>query len=509
MGMDHGHQGEGGQGRKGHAAVLLTVGLAALAAPDDGLAAAGSFVAKVDAVLARNKQQRVLAGVRIVELPGGQVIYERNADRAFKPASNMKLVTSAAAIDMLGMDFVYRTVLARRGDDLLIVGSGDPATGDPRLAEQAGRPITDVFHRWAEALRAAGVTEVAGRLLFDDSIFEADRTHPSWKPGELDSWFAAPVGGLNFNDNCIDTEVSPAGKSGQPAVVTLTPRTESVRLENRCASGGKGTPLIRRKPGQDVLVLTGRCPKRMTVAPVAVHDPGMLFASACRLALVASGIKIGPDIRRVRIRAADGSLPDDWSVVASHTSRMPNVLSRCNKRSQNLFAECLLKTLGTHHGSAAGHAGAPVGSWTTGRAAIRRFLMKVGLSPHECVIDDGSGLSHDNRLSPSHLTEVMRHMYRHPQRDAFITSLAVSGQDGTIKRRLTDLPGQVHAKTGYVSGVRTLSGYVSDRNGKAWACFAILFNGIRGGTNPYKAMQDDIVRLIAQRLDARVAEAKP
>jgi len=509
MGMDHRHYGQDGRARTRRAPVLLAVALSVLAAPDDGAAAAKSFVAGVDAILARNKQQRVLAGVRIVELPEGGVLYERNADRAFKPASNMKLVTSAAAIDMLGMDFVYRTVLARRGDDLLIVGSGDPATGDPRLADEAGKPITDVFHRWAEALRAAGVTEVPGCLLFDDSIFEAERTHPSWKPGELDSWFAAPVGGLNFNDNCIDTEVRPSGKPGQPAVVTLTPRTESVRLENRCISGGKGTPLIRRKPGQDVLVLTGRCPKPMKVAPVAVHDPGMLFASACRMALVASGIKMGRDLRRVRIRAADGSLPADWSVVATHTSRMPDVLARCNKRSQNLFAECLLKTLGCRHGLAAGHVGGPVGSWTTGRAAIRRFLVKIGLSPHECVIDDGSGLSHDNRLSPAHLTDVLRYMYGHPQRDAFITSLAISGQDGTIKRRLTDLPGQVHAKTGYVSGVRTLSGYVSDRSGKAWVCFAILFNGIRGGTNPYKMMQDDIVRLIARRLETRLGQSEP
>ncbi len=460
----------------------------------------GAFAAKVDAILARGKKPGVVTGVRILELPAGKVLYSVNANLAFTPASNMKLVTTAAALDLLGVEFTYQTRLARRGDDLLIVGSGDPATGDPRLARRRDEPITAMFHRWAEALRAAGVTEIRGKLLFDDSIFEPTWTHPKWNPAELDSWFAAPVGGLNFNDNCIDTEVVP-GKAGQPPTILLTPRTDSIQLENHCRSGGKGRPLIRRRPKQDVLVLSGRCPKQTTIAPVAVHDPGRLFAGACRMALVASGIKIGREMKRVRVRGADGSLPAEWTVVATHRSPLSDVLARCNKTSQNLFAECLLKTLGYTHGQSAGMVDVPMGSWTTGRAAIRRFMTKVGVSSHEYVIDDGSGLSHDNRLSPTHLTEALRYMFGHPHGQVFIDSLAVSGRDGTIKRRMKDIAGQVHAKTGYVNGVRTLSGYVSDRGGKAWVCFAILFNGIRGSTSPYAGIQDDVVRLIAQRLE--------
>ena len=298
------------RGRRRSAGTAIRVAaLTVLLTGCPALRAADSLVARIDSVLARGKNRGVRMGVRVLELPGGGVVYSLNAKRAFKPASNMKLVTSAAAVDLLGLGFAYRTVLARRGDDLLIVGSGDPATGDPRLAKGRGEPITAMFHRWADALRAAGITEVGGRLLFDDSIFEATRTHPSWNPNELDAWFAAPVGGLNFNDNCIDAVVRPAAKAGQPAIATLTPRTATVRLVNRCRSGGKGRPLIHRKPGQDVLVLTGRCAKQTTVSPVAVHDPGMLFAGACRMALVASGIKIGNRLQRVRVRNADGSLP--------------------------------------------------------------------------------------------------------------------------------------------------------------------------------------------------------
>ncbi len=481
------------------AAIVLTS-----AAPT--LAASG-LRGKIDAILARGKKSGVTLGVRVLAVPDGEVLYSAGADKSLKPASNMKLITSAAALDLLGPTFVYKTVLAKKEEDLLIVGSGDPATGDPRIASDRGEPITAIFHAWAKALKASGITEIGGKILFDDSVFEAQRTHPSWKPEELDSWYAAPVGGLNFNDNCIDAVVSPAKKPGAPAIIQLTPRTESVEIENFCKTG-KGRPLIRRRPGQDVLVLTGRCSKKTSVAPVAVHDPGELFASACRMALVASGVRVGKVTRRVRVRNADGSLPSEWRVIGTHESTLPVVLKRCNKRSQNLFAECLLKTVGYYHGTAAGQKGLPLGSWTTGRAAIRRFLIKAGVEPYQCVIDDGSGLSHDNRLSAMHLTEVLRYMFAHPHKQIFLDSLAVSGRDGTIRRRMTDITGQVHAKTGYVSGVRTLSGYVCDDSRTHWACFAILVNGIRGSTRPYARIQDDVVRAIEASLATATAATK-
>ncbi len=478
---------------------MLTGLLVAVAVAE--AAASSPLAKKIDGILARGQRSGVRMGVRVLELPSGRVLYSVQAEKAFVPASNMKIVTTAAALDLLGVEFTYRTVLAKRGDDLIIIGSGDPATGDPVIADAKGRPITAIFHDWAAALKRAGITEVSGRLLFDDSIFEAQRTHPSWEPDELDSWFAAPVGGLNFNDNCIDTEVWPAEKTGAPALFELTPRTPTVTVRNHCKSGAKGRPYIRRLPGEDVLVLTGACSKPTSVAPVAVYDPGRLFAGACRMALVASGVRIGKQFERVRVRGPDGSLPDDCTVIATHTSEFEDIIRRCNKRSQNLFAECLFKTMGYVVGRDLGLTEAPVGSWTTGRAAVRRFLIKVGVSPSACVIDDGSGLSHDNRLTPMQLTEVLRTMYAHPNRSVFVGSLAVSGRDGTIRRRMRDITGQVHAKTGYVSGSRTLSGYVSDKAGRRWACFSILVNGIRGSTRPYASIQDDVVRCLARYLE--------
>jgi D-alanyl-D-alanine carboxypeptidase/D-alanyl-D-alanine-endopeptidase (penicillin-binding protein 4) len=458
---------------------------------------------RLDAVLAPGKKPDVLMGVRVLDLPNGGILYSVNADRAFTPASNMKLVTTAAAIDLLGTGFGYKTMLASHGKDLLIVGSGDPGAGDPRIARQRNEPVTAMFHRWADALTATGIKEITGELLFDDSIFDEAWINPSWNAKELDSWYAAPVGGLNFNDNCIDLTLQPGSKPGDPVVVEMVPPTSTVQLVNNCRTGGKGRATVRRKPNEDVLILSGQCSKRTTLSPVAVKDPGMLFAGACREALVAKGIRMGSQIRRVRVRQADGSLPAEWKVIATYETALSDAMARCNKSSQNLFAECLLKTVGYYHGRSASDA-APVGSWTTGRVAIRQFLMKAGQSPHECVIDDGSGLSHDNRLSPTHLTDVLRYMFNHPAREQYVRSLAVSGVEGTVKKRMRDITGQVYAKTGYVAGARTLSGYVSDRSGKKWACFSILCNGIKGPTGLYVNIQDEIVRIIAQWLEGGI-----
>ncbi len=469
--------------------------------------AANDLASRIDGVVASGKKGEVMAGIRVVELPSGQVLYALNANRAFIPASNMKLLTTAAAIDLLGVDFTYKTLLVQRGNDLIVIGSGDPGAGDPRFALQRNEAVTAMFHRWAEAMGKAGIKEVTGEILFDDSIFDSTWINPSWRTAELDSWFAAPVGGLNFNDNCIDMIIEPT-KPGEACNVVMTPRTQTVQIVNNCRTGGKGKPVCGRKAGEDVIQINGGCVKKTTLSPVAVHDPGMLFAGAFREVLVASGIKVSQKIRRVRVRQADGSLPADCKVLAVYETKLPDVLTRCNKFSQNLFAECLLKTIGYYHGRTPGDAAA-VGSWTTGRVAIRQYMMKVGLQPHECVIDDGSGLSHDNRLSPTHLTTVLQNMYNHPARDIFIQSLAVGGKDGTIKKRMTKLEGQVYAKTGYVAGSRTLSGYVSDRTGKKWACFSILFNNIKGGTTPYVTIQDEVVKLIAQFVEGRIPAGKP
>lgn len=459
------------------------------ARPNDALAT------ELDRLLGHLPQASAVCSAVVKDLATGAVLYELNADRPLIPASNAKLFALAAAIDELGSDFAFRTVVARRGRDLIIFGDGDPALGDPRLCEADGEPITAVFARWAAALAKTGRTTIEGDLIIDESIFDGQHYHPQWDRADLNKWYGAPVGALNFHDNCIDVTVWPAAEPGQPALWNVAPPTTIVKIVNQCKSGGRGNAVIARPDFTFEYKLNGNCSRRGTLQSVPVPDPGEFFASALQHALRANGVTVQGRIRRERVRTADGHVPADCDVVATQVTPLPIVTSRIGKNSQNLFAECLLKRLGYEWSKRQGQA-RPVGSWETGRSAVEAFLARAGASTEGLVISDASGLSRANRASAADFVRVLAYMHRRPGWEAFYDSLSVGGRDGSLRKRMTDISGSVHAKTGYVRGVRTLSGYVETRGGRL-LCFSVLFNGIRGRTAPYNKIHDDVCRLLA------------
>jgi D-alanyl-D-alanine carboxypeptidase/D-alanyl-D-alanine-endopeptidase (penicillin-binding protein 4) len=432
----------------------------------------------------------------VVDLDTGQLVASVNALSPATPASTAKLFVMAAAVDMLGPDFAFRTVLARRGPDLVMIGDGDPAPGDVKVAEARGQEPDAMFARWAEALRARGFIDVPGDLIIDESIFDAEFVHPSWEQGDLKKWFAAPVGALNYNGNCVDVTIWPAAQAGAPVLWESVPRCDLLELVNRCKSGGKGTPLIDR-PGDELrYVVTGRCAKRWEFPPIAAPDPGMLTAGALRAALTKRGIKVGGDIVRRRVRTQTGALPPDVQVVAEWVTPLSMVLARTGKHSQNMFAECLMKRLGYEWGVRQGYA-APQGTWSSGREAVNDFLTRIGASTDRVQVADGSGLSRLNRASAADMVAVLSYMHRHPHRKMLVDALSQAGTDGTLAKRMSDVPGVVYAKTGYLRGTRTLGGYVVTPQGR-WRGFAVLFNGFKGGAAPYNKIHDEICRILAE-----------
>jgi D-alanyl-D-alanine carboxypeptidase/D-alanyl-D-alanine-endopeptidase (penicillin-binding protein 4) len=223
----------------------------------------------------------------------------------------------------------------------------------------------------------------------------------------------------------------------------------------------------------------------------------MFFATTLRTVLATNGITIDGQVRRERVRQADGTIPRDLQVVAvREQALLPDIVSRCNTDSQNLFAECLMKAVGAYAGS----PDTPrVGSYATGRQALESFLKKIGVSSDNCVFDDGSGLSHTNRATPAAFTGVLMYMSRHPRQKEWIASMATPGTgDGTLRKRMKDLKGHVFAKTGHIDGVSTLSGYVFGPDKRCYA-FSILCNdtkraGKGGGAH---GLQDAICRKLA------------
>ncbi|MFQ5589826.1 MAG: D-alanyl-D-alanine carboxypeptidase/D-alanyl-D-alanine-endopeptidase [Phycisphaerae bacterium] len=432
-------------------------------------------------------------GACVLDLATGSTLLEERADAPFIPASNMKVFTMAAAIAILGPGFAFETSLATNGSDILVIGDGDPALGDERLSRRRGETITTVFERWADALIDKDMHDIAGDIVIDESIFDGERVHQSWEKGDLGHWYAAPVGGLNFNGNCLDITVRPAATPGDLVHVSVQPEGSLARIINECRSGGKKNPILHHPHDTFEYTITGECNKVWPFAPVTYADPGQLAANSLRKVLLDKGVTVQGGIRREMIRLADGSLPPSLTIVARHRTALADVLSRTGKDSQNLFAECLLKRVGYEWVRDLGRRDVQ-GSWALGSRAVAYALTRAGIDTAGMVVADGSGLSRLNRCTARQLTATLAWMNTSSASGLFHDSLSIAGVDGSLRTRLRNTGGRIFGKTGTMRGVRSLSGYV-DGSKRRYA-FAVIFNGYTGSSAPYKEIQDRICRAL-------------
>lgn len=430
--------------------------------------ARADLTADVEALLAAKPLARAQVGVQVIRLgqdpAGSAIVYARNPQLPLSPASNMKLLTTSAALERLGGGFRFRTILYQRGDDLVIVGDGDPTLGDAELLKPHGGTPTSLFEAWAEMLKARGVSRV-NNVLIDDAVFDDAFAHPNWPADDLPKRYGAQVGGLNLNGNCLDFYLQP-GQRGTVVSFRLDPPTKYAAISNACLSGGRSAVWLTRKPESNDVVLRGEinAPNGQPVS-VTVHDPPMFFGTVLAETLRRGGVDVAGKVARERWAQVDTAVP-----LAAHETPIEVVLRRANKDSVNLYAEALMKRLGRE-------ASGQPGSWVNGREAIGQFLASRGVPAGEASVDDGSGLSKENRVSANAITRVLMGDFYSANREAFLASLAVGGADGTLEKRFTnDLRGRVYAKTGYIGGVRALSGYLRGRSGN-WYAFSILMNG--------------------------------
>lgn len=431
----------------------------------------------------------------MVDLASGATILDLHADAPLIPASNAKVFVMAAALLELGADFAFETVAAVGGSRLVVIGDGDPGLGDERLHRARGEDIEAPFRRWAAALRERGLVSFPEGMVVDATIFDEQYLHPAWEAGDLGKWYAAPVAGLNFNDNCLDITAVPAARGGDPVRVEVRPRNTLINLIVNAKSGGKGEPILRHPAGTMDYRIDGRCSKRWPFPPVAFPDPPLLTADALRVVLREEGISVGKNQRAARVRGSDGGLPAGLEVIGRERTTLGECLSRIGKNSQNFFAECVLKRLGFERMRRRGEVD-PRGDWAGGAAAIVDALARAGIDTRGLVVSDGSGLSRENACTARQLTSVLTVMRGHADGPLFHDSLSESGVDGSLRTRLRDLRSSVHAKTGTMRGIRTLSGYVDGADGPRFA-FAVLFNGYPGGSAPYRELQDQVCRALA------------
>lgn len=387
--------------------------------------------------------------IRIVEPQSRTVVYTHNATKAMIPASNMKLVTTATALDRLGPLYQYKTRVGLCGDTLVVIGSGDPLLGESRTDRLYGREDDWFFDEIIDSLREHGVGSVTD-IIVDTTVFDDIRVHPNWPENDLNRWFACEVCGLNYNANCI--EVTTDNQNGRVAIC-VEPKTAFVEIINqvRAVSSGPSAVGAYRNRQPNRITIRGKCKNREGPFDVAIEKPGAFFGFVLAERLVEAGI---PTAGQLLEKGFDDE-SCQFIPLAEYTTPLIDVLHRANKESLGLAAEALLKTVAAYDSPEGKN-----GSWEKGGEVVGAYLRRLGVPAEEFRVDDGSGLSRENRLSTRAIMAVLLDLYHGDNWELFRTSLAVGGEDGTIGHHFKDsrYRGSILGKTGYISGVRSFSG---------------------------------------------------
>jgi D-alanyl-D-alanine carboxypeptidase/D-alanyl-D-alanine-endopeptidase (penicillin-binding protein 4) len=415
-------------------------------------------------------------GVLVRSLTSDKKILEHNSDKLFIPASNQKVMTSVAALSLLGSDYRFRTEFYSGGGisdgvlygTLYIKGYGDPTITTAHLISIA------------HELKKLGVKEVKGGITVDDSYFDRLRYAMGWKEEWRGDFYSPPIGALTLNHNIFEIKVYPT-KSGRIPKVELEPKGTNINIINKAITSTKRGGLTAKwlEEGKTIM-LQGRISPRSSFYSfkIPIGTPELYTGTVFRGVLVDSGIKVNGLVAR-------GVVPR-WAKIF-HTrlsDPLHLVITEYNKNSVNIIGENILKTLGAEFKE-------PPGTWEKGALVVSEFLHKIGIKD-EFTIVDGSGLSLLNRISPHAITDVLKYAYKSRLIGLqFLTSLPIAGVDGTLKGRFkrSEIEGRVMAKTGYLKNVRALSGYVFAKSGDVLV-FSILANGLGGKA---KEFQDDLL----------------
>jgi D-alanyl-D-alanine carboxypeptidase/D-alanyl-D-alanine-endopeptidase (penicillin-binding protein 4) len=474
-------------------ALLLTVPLWAAAQ-----CVAADLSQAIDALMQASPAARASVGIQVVNLKTGNALYSRNADRLFLPASNMKLFTSALALERLGPDYRMTTRLVRAAPgDLILVGGGDPSLSGRTYPYQKGAPANDplqAIEELADQAVAAGVQRVDGDIVGDDQLYPWAPYPPSWTVDDMIGEDGAPVSALTLNDNAVTLAIRPAARAGDLAAVSFEPAIEYYAVDNRVLTvAGEKEARIRlsRLPGSRQLLVWGTIPLAgaTTREVVAVDDPALFAACALYDALARRGVAIrGRAVARHRAISED-PWPVEGDVIATRTSPpMVEMLQVIEKVSQNLHTELMLREVARVTRGA--------GTRESGLQELSAWLAGIGIKAEEWRAEDGSGLSRNDQVSPRALTRLLAHMAASTNAAAWVSLLPVGGEDGTLANRLccvsdASAAKQVRAKTGTLSRAVALSGYADSRT-RGRLAFSILVNNFSAPPAELRAWVDKI-----------------
>ncbi len=444
-------------------------------------------------------------GVLVVSLDQGDTLFAFEADAPLAPASNMKLLTTAAALRRLGPDFRFQTYLLSEGTvsngvlhgDLVLYGTGDPGISDRFFYSK-----DEVLRLLVDQLEQLGITEVSGQLVADASHLPGPLRPTGWDPADLNDHFAGAVSALSYNENVVSFRVVAGKRIGvRPEIQTVPDDAGLDVVNNALTVSGRARPrlAILREDPLDPIRIEGRITRgsRDVWRQMTVPSPSHFAASALRAILAERGIRVSGGIRVVetpatsivrRVTAPSIQTRDRTRILAKHVSApLSDYLAVVNKRSNNLYAELVFRTVGR----AAGGIGNPQAS----AQAVLEAVADIGVPVADLVMLDGSGLSAGNRVTAAAFVALVAGMAKTEQWSAYWASLPVAGRRRELGRMYrTAAAGNLRAKTGTIEGVSALSGLVRSRDQERLA-FSIMLNG-----TPSTSRAKRVENLIGARL---------
>jgi D-alanyl-D-alanine carboxypeptidase/D-alanyl-D-alanine-endopeptidase (penicillin-binding protein 4) len=454
-------------------------------------APAKRFAARADALLGAPPSSKGEWGLLIVDAATGATLYEQNAAKYFVPASNMKLFTTALALAKLGPDYRFHTTLETRGTispegtltgELVLVGRGDPNLSNRKfpfeLKEEFDGPPEKVLIELADKLVAKGVKQISGDVIGDDSYFPRERYPIGWEIDDMVWEYGAAISAIVVDDNTVALTLTPGEKVDDPVAALVTPATPDFTVENdvkTSVAAAKPDLTLTREPGANLVVVRGTLPAKSTPRKLvlAIEEPAQHATVVLKRLLEERGVKVEGV---ARARREPIVAPDTSTVLAEHVSvPLGDSVKLINKISQNLHTEMLLRT-----------AARQKGPWNTPEDLAKfpaEFYAAAGIAPDDVIQTDGSGLSRHDLVTPRAIVSLLKYAQTQPWFDSYYTSLPIAGVDGTLEDRMKNSPvtGRIHAKTGSVEHVRTLSGFAETPGGRK-LIFSFLSNN-QGGKN--------------------------
>ena len=419
---------------------------------------------RIDGIINPYLQKKVTFSIHVIKADTGREVYGHQSQEPRIPASNMKIITSAAALKYLGPDYEFTTKIGLCNGSLIIIGSGDPLLGDAETDLKYGREKDWVLDTIVQALKLQGI-ETIEDIVVDSSIFDNQRVHPSWPAKDLNKSYACEISGLNYNCNCITISTE---RIEDKVAVYIEPQTGFIELINKIEPITQGESAVGtyRNSKPNKITAYGKCKNKVGPFEVAIERPAAFFGFLLYEKLTQAGIS-------TKGKFVEAGLEEygEFKPVTQFQTPLMDCVARCNKDSIGLVAESLLKTI-----AANSNPDGKNGSWEKGRELISNFLSELGVDKNQFNIDDGSGLSRENRLSAYVITTVLSNIYKSNYWPPYRDSLAVGGEDGTINKYFKEdkYRGKIIGKTGYISGVRSFSGVCTTENGDY--IFSIIAN---------------------------------